>query len=54
VILIGGGVLLATPVAALGALSLAGFSATGPVAGQKISSFGSLVKMSVDAHYLLV
>jgi len=35
VILVGGGVLLAAPAAALGALSLVGFSATGPVGGQR-------------------
>jgi len=44
VILIGGGALLAVPGAALGALSLAGFSATGPVAG-------SLAAMTQSAVY---
>ena len=38
VILVGGGVLLAAPVAALGALNLAGFSAVGPVGGEMLPS----------------
>jgi len=44
VILIGGGVLLVAPLAALGALSAAGFSATGPIGG-------SLAAMAQSGFY---
>jgi len=42
VILVGGGVLLAAPVAALGALNLAGFSAVGSVGGERLPSLRSV------------
>ena len=42
VILVGGGVLLAAPVAALGALNRAGFSAVGPVGGERLPSLRSV------------